>query len=307
VRPSADFVAPETLGFESGSEGWWKTVGARRLLFTRLHSRLDLEKTERLQHTVFGVSDRDLASSSILVTVHETGGEVLGAFHGERLVGFVSGWGGYVDGRARIVSDLMAVEAGYRGGIGFALKELQAVVAFQAGFDEIVWTVDPLRAANARLNFERLGAHARKYLRNVYGEHFGAGLYGGLPSDRLLITWPLRSARFGSRLLGRYEPLEPGALSSLPEYAPGASASRARLTVPGDFDALLASDPARAREWRFRLRHNLEAAFASGYALTGFAGRRGEPHGYYLLSCTENDCFRDLSSLIVVDHSKALT
>ena len=236
MRPSADFVAPETLGFESGSEGWWKTVGARRLLFTRLHSRLDLEKTERLQHTVFGVSDRDLASSSILVTVHETGGEVLGAFHGERLVGFVSGWGGYVDGRARIVSDLMAVEAGYRGGIGFALKELQAVVAFQAGFDEIVWTGDPLRAANARLNFERLGAHARKYLRNVYGEHFGAGLYGGLPSDRLLITWPLRSARFGSRLLGRYEPLEPGALSSLPEYAPGASASRARLTVPGDFE-----------------------------------------------------------------------
>ena len=65
---------------------------------------------------VFGVSDRDLISASILVTVHETGGEVLGAFDGERLVGFVSGWGGYVDGRAHIVSDLMAVEAGYRGG-----------------------------------------------------------------------------------------------------------------------------------------------------------------------------------------------
>jgi hypothetical protein len=82
VQPSADFVAPETLGFESGSEGWWKTVGERRLLFTRLRSRLDLEKTERLQRTVFGVSDRDLASSSILVAVHETGGEVLGAFEG---------------------------------------------------------------------------------------------------------------------------------------------------------------------------------------------------------------------------------
>ena len=285
----ANFVAPETLGFESHPEGWWKTVGERRLLFTRLRSHQDLERTERLQYIVFGVSDRDLASSSILVTVHETGGEVLGAFHEDRLVGFVSGWGGYVEGRSRIVSDLMAVEAGYRGGIGFALKALQAVVASQAGFEEIVWTVDPLRAANARLNFERLGAHARMYLRNVYGEHFGEGLYGGLPSDRLFITWPIRSARFGSRLLGRYEPLEPDALSSLLEYAPGTSASRARLTVPGDFDALLASDPARAREWRFRLRHNLEAAFASGYALTGFAGRRGEPWGYYLLE-------RDFSS-----------
>ncbi len=283
MQASADFVALETLGFESGSEGWWKTVGERRLLFTRLRSRLDLEKTERLQRTVFGVSDHDLASSSILAAVHETGGEVLGAFDGERLVGFVSGWGGYVDGRTRLVSDLMAVEAGYRGGIGFALKALQAVVASQAGFEEITWTVDPLRAANARLNFERLGAHARKYSRNVYGEHFGKDLYGGLPSDRLFITWPLRSARVRSRLLGRYEPLAPSALATLPEYASGASESRVRLAVPGDFDGLLASDPARAREWRFRLRDILEAAFASGYVSTGFAGRRGEPRGYYLL------------------------
>ncbi len=283
VPSLADSVALETLSFESCSEGWWKTIGERRLLFTRLRSHLNLEKTERLQYTVFGVSDRDLTPSSILVAVHETGGEVLGAFDGERLVGFVSGWGGYVDGRTRLVSDLMAVEAGYRGGIGFALKGLQAVVAFQAGFEEIVWTVDPLRAANARLNFERLGAHARKYMRNVYGEHFGEGLYGGLPSDRLFVTWPLRSARVRSRLLGRYEPLAPDALATLPEYAPDVSESRVRLAVPGDFDGLLASDPVRAREWRFRLRDNLEAAFASGYVITGFAGRRGEPHGYYLL------------------------
>jgi predicted GNAT superfamily acetyltransferase len=283
VHPSADFVAPETLGFESGSVGWWKAVGDRRLLFRRLRSRLDLEKTERLQRTVFGVSDRDLASSSILVTVHETGGEVLGVFDGERLVGFVSGWGGYVDGRARLVSDLMAVEVGYRGGIGFALKGLQAVVAFRAGFEEIVWTVDPLRAANARLNFERLGAHARKYIENAYGENFGEGLYGGLPSDRLSVTWPLRSARVRSRLLGNYQPLLPGTLATLPEFAPNTAESRVRLAIPGDFDGLLASDPARVREWRFRLRDNLEAAFASGYVLTGFAGRRGEPYGYYLL------------------------
>jgi predicted GNAT superfamily acetyltransferase len=283
VPSLADSAALETLGFESCSEGWWKTIGERRLLFGRLRSRLDLEKTERLQYTVFGVSDRDLASSSILVTVHETGGEVLGAFDGDRLVGFVAGWGGYVDGRARLVSDLMAVETGYRGGIGFALKTLQAVVASQDGFEEITWTVDPLRAANARLNFERLGAHAHKYLRNVYGEHFGEGLYGGLPSDRLLVTWPLRSARVRSRLLGTYEPLVPNALAALPEYTPDASESRARLAFPGDFDGLLSSDPAQAREWRFRLRESLEAAFASGYVITGFAGRRGEPHGYYVL------------------------
>jgi predicted GNAT superfamily acetyltransferase len=87
-----------------------------------------------------------------------------------------------------------------------------------------------------------------------------------------------------SRLLGRYQPLAPDALSALPEYAPSTSQkSRVRLAVPGDFDGLLASDPAQVREWRFQMRDNLEAAFASGYVLTGFAGRRGAPHGYYLL------------------------
>jgi predicted GNAT superfamily acetyltransferase len=86
-----------------------------------------------------------------------------------------------------------------------------------------------------------------------------------------------------SRLLGRYEPLAPGALAALQQYAPNTSESRVHLAVPGDFDGLLASDPTQAREWRFRLRDNLEAAFTSGYAITGFAGRRGELHGYYLL------------------------
>lgn len=280
---SVEPISPETLGFESYPAGWRKTVGGRRLSFAPLRSRRDLEQTERLQQTVFGVSDRDLLSSSILVTVHETGGEVLGAYDEDRLIGFVSGWGGYVDGRPRIVSDLMAVEAGYRGGIGFALKGLQAVMALRGGFEEIVWTVDPLRAANARLNFERLGAFARAYLRNVYGEDYGEGLYGGLPSDRLFMIWPIRSARVRARLLGEHQPLAPAALAALPEYVPGTVEGRARVAIPGDFDGLLANDPARAQEWRDRIRQTLEAAFASGYAVTGFAGRRGEPHGYYLL------------------------
>jgi hypothetical protein len=63
--------------------------------------------------------------------------------------------------------------------------------------------------------------------------------------------------------------------------APGTSTTI--YSVRHDFAGLLASDPAQAREWRFRLRDNLEAAFASGYVITGFAGLRGEPYGYYLL------------------------
>ena len=65
------FDCSEDLGFKSASERRWGTAGAQRLLFTRLGSRLDLAKTERLQRA------SDLPSSSIFVAIHETSGKAL--------------------------------------------------------------------------------------------------------------------------------------------------------------------------------------------------------------------------------------
>jgi predicted GNAT superfamily acetyltransferase len=62
-----------------------------------------------------------------------------------------------------------------------------------------------------------------------------------------------------------------------------AAADRLRLAIPADIDALLAADPAKGRAWRFTIRTALQRAFAEGYAITGFAGERGAPLGYYLL------------------------
>src|SRR5688500_4572374 len=107
---TATTITTEALGFTTIPDGWRKTVGGRELSFRRLRSRPDLEQTERIQREVFGVTDRDLMSYSILVIVHKTGGEVLGAFDGEHLAGFIYGYGGYVAGTPRIVSDMMLVE-----------------------------------------------------------------------------------------------------------------------------------------------------------------------------------------------------
>lgn len=279
----AEHITTAALGFETTPGGWHRPLGGRVLDFRRLRSRPDLEQTERLQREVFGVSERDLASFSLLVVVHKTGGEVLGAFDGTRLVGFISGYGGYVTGRPLLVSDFMAVEPAYRGGLGLALKTLQGAVALAAGFENAIWTVDPLRAANARLNFERLGAHCHHYTRDVYGSDFAEGLYGGLPSDRLTISWPLTSPRVAQRLLHGHSPLPIDALTGIPDYAPGAQSGDARVAIPGEIDALLAADPSAASAARNRVREQLEAAFADGYTITAFAGAPGELMGYYLL------------------------
>ena len=58
----------------------------------------------------------------------------------------------------------------------------------------IEWTFDPLEIKNAYLNIERLGAIARRYHVNQYGIT-SSPLQGGLPSDRLVAEWWLKSNR----------------------------------------------------------------------------------------------------------------
>ena len=277
---SAD-LTPEALGFHATADGWQRQVGVRAITFRVVRTRQDFAQCERLQRDVFGVSETDLASFSIMVVIPKTGGEVIGAFDGERMVGYIQGYGGYVEGRPLLLSDLMAVDPAWRGGLGFALKTLQAVLAVRVGFREAAWTVDPLRAANARLNFERLGATSHVYEENVYGEEFAGGLYGGLPSDRLYIHWDLTSVRVRDRLLGAYQPLESDAALDLPDFP--TTSIQTRVALPTDIDTLLANDPDAAREWRFTVRQQLETAFADGFSIVGFAGSRAALNAYYVL------------------------
>lgn len=287
---------PADLGFtvaspgESGigQAGWSKRCGAYDVSFRRLCSLPELEPVETLQRVVFaGITDLDLVAAGMLVVVPETGGEVLGAFvanpDGEELVGFVIGWGGYVDGRPRILSDMLGVRPGYRGaGLGAELKKLQAAVAVAAGFVEIVWTVDPLRAANARLNFEKLGAYADKYEIDRYGSGFAADLYGGMPTDRLHVTWPIMSEAVRERLMQPASARARRDVAGVPAFDPeaGAFATQVLVPMPADIDALVASDPETALTWRYTLREALVPAFEQGYAVTGFApvtGQRTDP------------------------------
>ncbi len=285
------------LGFERcPGGGWWKRLGDRSVEFRPLRRVPELLGVEALQREVFGVTDRDLAAASQLVVVPETGGEVIGAFVGaadagkgadsdpalvdEVLAGYVIGWGGFVEGRPRLVSDMLGVRGDARNlGLGAELKKLQAVVALERGFGEIVWTVDPLRAANARLNFEKLGAIADRYEEDRYGAGYGAGLYGGLPTDRLHVTWDLRTRRVEDRLRGRTHATTREQIADLQPYDAAIEQGSAVVFLPADIDRLIGSDPAGAREWRFVLRETLRHAFDRGYAITGFVAGVDETGG----------------------------
>jgi predicted GNAT superfamily acetyltransferase len=278
---------PAALGF-SGSEesGWTGVTRGREVQFRLLRTLAELDHAERLQQEIFGVSERDLIPANELIVVPETGGAVIAAFlpdDPERAVGVLVGWGGFV-GRPRVVSDFLAIRPEARGlGLATALKRLQAAVALSRGFEEIVWTVDPLRAANARLNFGKLGATASQYEIDRYGSTFATSLYGGLPTDRLHVTWDIASPRVISRLLGQDDPQLPASKDDPAPFAPGMSEDAALVAIPADIDALLTTRPDEALAWRLELRETLCQAFAAGFAITGFRPAAGDADPAYLL------------------------
>lgn len=285
---------PADLGFTPAPDGWRKDVGGATFAFRELHTYAEMEPILDLQRAVWRMDDLDVVPLHELVTVPETGGMVLGAWRAgdPELAAFLFGWGGFVDGRPRLASDMMGVRPGARGvGLGFALKGLQAALALARGYREIVWTVDPLRAANARLNFAKLGATCRVYHADLYGPTFAPGFYGAMQTDNLAISWPIASDRVRDRLLGTHCPLTLADCAAAPRLLPGDTPTADRLLVelPADIDALLASDPAAARDWRERVRATLEIAFAAGYAITNAVFERGagRERAFYVLDRTD--------------------
>lgn len=279
-------LTPAALGFEgNASVGWTREIRGKRIVIRILDTLGDLAHAEQLQFEVFGVTERDLIPANELIVVAETGGTVFGAFDEdapETALAVLVGWGGYVN-RPRLVSDFLAVRPGARNlGLAAELKKLQAAVARQRGFAEIVWTVDPLRAANARLNFTKLGATANTYEVNRYGAGFATELYGGMPTDRIHVTWDIAAPAVVARILAA---TPPPALSGegIAPYVAGMSGGTATVEIPADIDALLASDPPQAVAWRHRLRAQLPTAFEEGFAITGFLPAQGGQNPRLLL------------------------
>jgi predicted GNAT superfamily acetyltransferase len=278
-------ITPETLGFtplpeavsdEGEQLAWTKTLRGGPIVFRLLRSLEELAPAESIQRDVFGCDDIDIANAGMLVTVHETGGDVVGASRlidgVEKTVGLSIGWGGYFALKPVFISDILAVREEVRyAGIGVEIKKLQAAIASARGFNEVTWTVDPLRAPNARLNFEKLGAVSNRYEQNRYGESYGTALYGGLPSDRLHISWRLNDPTLLDRLNGKIPARSTADLLGALAFDPLVpTVDRAFALIPADFDALLKADYDAALAWRMELRRLLPAAFEAGLTVTGF-------------------------------------
>src|SRR6185436_4677524 len=127
-------------------------------------------------------------------SLKELGAILMGAFTGGRMVGFVFGFPGILNGETIIHSDMLGVRPEYRSqSLGYMLKLAQRDAALALGVKRITWTFDPLQSRNAHLNFGKLGVTADRYLINYYGETSSFLHQSG--TDRLWVTWQLDRQR----------------------------------------------------------------------------------------------------------------
>jgi predicted GNAT superfamily acetyltransferase len=155
----------------------------------------ELRACVALQKEVWNFSDAELVPLRMFVVAEKVGGQVMGAFEGDRMVGFALSIPGMRSGHLYLHSHMLAVRREYRNhGLGRRLKLFQREDALAHGIELIEWTFDPLEIKNSYLNIEKLGAIARRYNINQYGIT-SSPLQGGLPSDRLIAEWWLKSRR----------------------------------------------------------------------------------------------------------------
>src|SRR6202046_46391 len=232
-------------------------MSADSVILRRCHAIEDFRACVALQKEVWDFSDAELVPLRMFVVADKVGGQVMGAFDGDVMVGFALSVPGTRTGHVYLHSHMLAVRQSHRnGGLGRRLKLMQREDALERGIELIEWTFDPLEIKNAYLNIEKLGAIARRYNINQYGIT-SSPLQGGLPSDRLIAEWWLE--------FRRVETL--GAPGKVPSFN-----RELTIEVPAQIYEWKAAAETRreAQAVQERNRKQLLRAFDSGLAVLGY-------------------------------------
>jgi len=215
-----------------------------------------------LQRSIWAFRELDTVPDQMFVVAKHSGGQVLGAFHEGKAIGFALAFAGFHRGTIYLHSHMVGVLPEYQQkGVGRLLKLAQREDAIARGIDLIEWTFDPLQLKNAHFNLVRLGAVVRRYIPNCYGRT-SSPLHAGLPTDRLVVQWWVRSSRVQEQLDGKTQAPKPDHI---------------RISIPLAIRQICQSDPAEAERIQSRVREQFEMHLSEGRAAVGmeFDGEQG--------------------------------
>ncbi len=204
--------------------------------------------------------------AAIFVVAHHSGGQVLGAFEGGKIIGFTLALAGLRGAQRFLHSHMTAVLPDHQNrGVGRRLKLFQRQDALKRGIPLVEWTFDPLELKNAHFNLVRLGAVARRYIPDCYGVT-NSPVHAGLPTDRLVAEWWLDSERVR------------GILADNPAPAKG---QLERITIPSSVSEMKMNDRAAGLRIQSATRAQFEQWFSKGYVASGIENR-GDSTDYVL-------------------------
>jgi predicted GNAT superfamily acetyltransferase len=231
------------------------SVGELTSLIRAPHDTHEMRLGVDLQKQVWGYAEIDTVPDQMFIVARESGGQVLFAFDQATPIGFALAFAATHDGSVYLHSHMVGVAPVYQNrGAGRLLKLAQRDDAIARGINLIEWTFDPLQLRNAHFNLVRLGAIVRRYIPNLYGRT-SSPLHAGLPTDRLVAQWWIRSARVANILSGKRHVLGSGAV---------------RVSLPSTIREICSSDLQQAEEIQMHTRREFEQHFAEGRAAVGF-------------------------------------
>lgn len=221
------------------------------IIVRKCESLEDFHRCVGLQREIWGEADLEVEPATMFVVAAHTGGEVLGAFDGDRLVGYTLALVGLRDRATYLHSHMAGVKPEYRDrGVGRMLKLFQRSEALGRGIRLIQWTFDPLEARNAHFNLNRLGAICRTYQPNLYGVTTSP-LHRGLATDRLLVEWHLDSPRV---------------VAAIENLVKDPIAAPASIELPAELERWQREGSTEVGAVQARVREEFTNWFAKGYA-----------------------------------------
>lgn len=258
-------------------------MAAMSIQIRQLTTYKQFQQVQTLHRTIWGLTEG--LYPPVLNTAAHNGGVVLGAYddsvpHGEKMIGFSFAFlGRHTDGTLKLCSQTTGLLPEYRHhGLGERLKWTQYDLARANDLRLITWTVDPLEAPNALLNFRKLGGICRTYHVNLYGEHFSA--FGeGLPADRLTVEWWLDQGRVPRLRRGSATtPLPISGPLATPTTGNGLTRQITHLDlsldtpsvlveIPADIQTMRQSHLPLALDWRLQTRLTLQTYFEKSYKI----------------------------------------
>ncbi|MDE1821662.1 MAG: GNAT family N-acetyltransferase [Euryarchaeota archaeon] len=256
----------------------------------KLRTPEEFRMAEEVQVKAWGMRSEHPVPASLQRAIQDNGGLILGAFHDIHLVGFNLAFVAWDGQELYYWSHMNAVLPEYQNhGVGLRLKKAQREEVVKAGLSKVRWTFDPLIAKNANLNVRKLGAYPDRYMHHYYGA-MDTEQTGGIPTDRVRVTWLLNSPHVEERLQGKIPSKEEdqerhGASQVLlttdlgeaglriprEVHEPESDKTSAVLEVPFDLSALREHQPQDLKGWRQATREAFRAAHDLGWGVDDFA------------------------------------